>query len=252
MSTNAIPADPAAQLDLEEAAVERERLVERADLERDVVDPDGAGHAPCRLMQRVLRSAARSASVCSTLSWIGGESRRRRRKPDSCTTSTRTGLVAVTVAFRGRDETSAISPKKEPSPSVFSLRPLARTSTSPSTRTEELVPLPPSSISFVPAGKLSSSASVEISPSSFFAAAGEERHLAQQLELRVLAQSHASILSPLSAGPRDAMVEGRGDWVSHRAHEEEVDAQTFDSAHGGRRRELDRCDGRLGGKSPTS
>ena len=39
------PADAAAQLDLEQAAVELERLVDRVDLERDVIDPDGAGHA---------------------------------------------------------------------------------------------------------------------------------------------------------------------------------------------------------------
>ncbi len=37
-------ADATAQLELEEAAVPRERLVDVADLERDVVDPDEARH----------------------------------------------------------------------------------------------------------------------------------------------------------------------------------------------------------------
>ena len=39
------PRDPSAQLQLEQAPVEVERLVDRADLERDVVDPDGASHS---------------------------------------------------------------------------------------------------------------------------------------------------------------------------------------------------------------
>ena len=55
---------------------------------------------PLRLVDSVFHPA-RSASVCSTFSWMGGESRRSRRKPDSCTTSTRTRLVVVIVALRG-------------------------------------------------------------------------------------------------------------------------------------------------------
>ena len=38
------PGAAAAQLEVEEATVERERLVDRGDLECDVVDPDGPGH----------------------------------------------------------------------------------------------------------------------------------------------------------------------------------------------------------------
>ena len=49
MSTNAIPAIAAAQLEVEQATVERERLVDRADLERDVVDPDGAEATSCEV-----------------------------------------------------------------------------------------------------------------------------------------------------------------------------------------------------------
>ena len=37
-------AHPAAELQLEEAPVERQRLVERADLDGDVIDPDRASH----------------------------------------------------------------------------------------------------------------------------------------------------------------------------------------------------------------
>ena len=44
MSTNAIVAHPAAQGQVEDSAVERERLVEVTDLDRDVVDADEAGH----------------------------------------------------------------------------------------------------------------------------------------------------------------------------------------------------------------
>ena len=38
------PADPAAQLDLEQTSVESQRLVERADLECDVIDTDRTSH----------------------------------------------------------------------------------------------------------------------------------------------------------------------------------------------------------------
>ena len=195
MSTNAMPGDPAAQLQVEQAPVEVERLVDRADLECDVVDPDGAGHRsrgrPRWLSFRVvirLRmrscaqcsefSAARSASVCSTFSEICGESCRRRRKPDSWTTSTRTGLVAVTVAFRGRCETSAISPKKAPGPRSVELAPLGADVDVPSTRRKNSWPCRPSSISFVPAGQAQLVRERRDLAQLLLAAAREQRHLA--------------------------------------------------------------------------
>ena len=193
MSTNAMPGDPAAQLQLEQAPVEVERLVDRADLERDVVDPDGAGHAlqanGARSRRRGRRGSAAPSARSAASRAGGGESRTRGRRARA------TGLVAVTVAFRGRCETSAISPKKAPAPRLLSSRPLALTSTSPSTRRKNSWPCRPSSISFVPAGRLSSSASVEISPSSFLLQPANSGTCPQQFELRVLAHPHGPILT---------------------------------------------------------
>ena len=52
MSMNAIPGIRPAQLDVEETAVEGERLVERADLECDVIDPNRTSHGT-QTIQRV-------------------------------------------------------------------------------------------------------------------------------------------------------------------------------------------------------
>jgi len=63
MSTNAIPGS---QPQLEDRAVERERLLEIADLERDVVDADQArafAHRRRAARTRRTRSAAARASV---------------------------------------------------------------------------------------------------------------------------------------------------------------------------------------------
>ena len=48
MSMNAAPRRATAQRELEEGTVERERLVDVADLERDVVDADEARHGRIR------------------------------------------------------------------------------------------------------------------------------------------------------------------------------------------------------------
>ena len=63
MSMNAIAAAAAAQLELEELPVPGERLVDVADLERDVVDPDEPRHA--RNGSRALELLRQSRCSCS-------------------------------------------------------------------------------------------------------------------------------------------------------------------------------------------
>ena len=65
-------------------------------------------------------------------------------------TSARIGVVAVTVAVRGLRETSAISPKKSPGPSVRTFLPLRRTSAVPSTSTKNSCPGAPSRVRSFP------------------------------------------------------------------------------------------------------
>ena len=80
MSMKAMPAGAAAQLEVEQAAVELERGVDVADLERDVVDADEAGaiRHPVRKC-RASRLDARSSTRSSRRRWAAG--RRRRRWP---------------------------------------------------------------------------------------------------------------------------------------------------------------------------
>ena len=59
-------------------------------------------------------------------------------------TSACVGCVVRTVAVRGPRLTSAISPRKSPEPSSFTLRPRRRTSAAPSTMTTNSRPVAPS------------------------------------------------------------------------------------------------------------
>jgi hypothetical protein len=102
------------------------------------------------------------------LSWIDGSFRISSRNARSVTTSSLPGAVVVTVAVRGRSETSEISPKKSPEPSVLTLRPFRCTSAAPSTSTKNSRPEAPSLVSTSPAPTSISSARRAISPSSFF------------------------------------------------------------------------------------
>ena len=65
------PADPAAQLEVEEAAVEASASSSEPTSSATWLIPTGAGHAGA---YSAAFSAARSTSVCSTFNWIFGES----------------------------------------------------------------------------------------------------------------------------------------------------------------------------------
>ena len=84
--------------------------------------------------------------------------------------------------------TSAISPRKSPRTELLTLRPLRRTSASPSTSTTNSLPVAPSFVRSRPAGRSSSSASARDLAELALRAALEERHPLQQLDLGVLAQ----------------------------------------------------------------
>src|SRR5919201_1189460 len=94
--------------------------------------------------------------------------RSRRRNACAVITRTRVGRTVVTVAVRGPPVTSAISPRKSPDERVLILRPPRRTSAAPSTTTRNSLPLSPSVVSVLPAGRSTSSASEAISCRSRF------------------------------------------------------------------------------------
>src|SRR6187551_3535133 len=81
-------------------------------------------------------------------------------------TITRTGVVAFTVAVRGRPVTSAISPRKSPCRTELIHFPPIRTSAWPSTIAKNSRPDLPSLVRLVPSLRSSSSAIAAISPSS--------------------------------------------------------------------------------------
>ena len=109
-------------------------------------------------------------------------------------TSTSSGVIAVTVAARGIFESSAISPTKlARAERLHLLRPLRRTSTSPSTITKNSRPRSPSRISTLPSRRSSSSAICAIRCSSCFEQCSKSGASLEQLHLRVRAERHGVI-----------------------------------------------------------
>ena len=129
------------------------------------------------------------------------------RKRRSVMTSRSTGDVAVTVAVRGLSVMRAISPSQSPGPRSATLRPFFVTFAVPADEDEEL----PSGLAF--AREDGALAHVELVrglrelPQLALRALGEERDLLQELDLRVAAERHGTIIRS-----EPGRIEGR--WTS--------------------------------------
>ena len=96
-----------------------------------------------RSATRASRAPVAARAPSSTLRWIAGCSRSTRWKSRFVSTSSRTGVFAVTVDVRGTSVTRAISPKKSPGCMVVTARPSFATVASPSTSAKNSRPRVP-------------------------------------------------------------------------------------------------------------